>query len=290
MAEIDILPPDPQWRPPHAPPPRTYDAGEVRAGAVHLAEPEGDPRVVQRLLASGLTFALLAVLTVGLVWWLEPFGPRPLADAAAALHGTPWWGPTLVVLGIATLVPLLVPVGGLAVLPGYLWGGVAGTAVGLAGALLGGLVNWALGKRLVGRHVRAWAQRNPVVAGLLGAIQARGLRLVLAVRLSPVVPYGILAYLSGIAGLSAWRFALASVLGGVPWTAVYAIAGALLAESSRPVSLGDAQVPHAGLLRWLGLGVTVVVASWIGGLVRREVLGAATERAATERADSARAR
>lgn len=278
MAEIDILPPDPQWRAPHAPPPRTYDAGDARADGLHVAEVEGDPRIVQRLLATGLTVALLAVMTVGLVWWLQPFGPAPLADAAASLHGTPWWGPALVVLGISCLVPLLVPVGGLAILPGYLWGGVAGTALGLAGALLGGLVNWALGKRLVGRHVRAWAQRNPVVAGLLGAIQARGLRLVLAVRLSPVVPYGILAYLSGIAGLSAWRFAVASVLGGIPWTAVYAMAGALLAEASRPISLGEAPLPYAGLLRWIGLGVTVAVASWVGSLVRREVLGVEAER------------
>ena len=119
-----------------------------------------------------------------------------------------------------------------------------------------------------------WAARSPVVARILAAVEARGLRLVLAARLSPVVPYGILAYLSGISGLSGWRFAVASVVGGLPWTAVYAMAGAVLAESARPVSLDEPPLPHAGLLRWLGLGITIAVATWISRIARREVLGA----------------
>ncbi len=195
------------------------------------------------------------------------------AEISAALRGSGVAGRVGLVLVVAAVTPFFVPSGLMAVLPGYLWGTVEGTALILAGAALGGLLNMWLARRVVGARVEALVQAAPMLAVLRETIRVRGFRIALALRMSPVTPYSMLAYLAGVAGLSYGRFTLASVLGGVPWTSVYAMAGALLAETAQELTLG--QSPNLGpetvWLRWIGLAFTVAVAVWIGRAARADL-------------------
>jgi len=288
--EVEILPPDPDWEPPRSRPDVVYeveppppgvvsDVKEARAPGQPSAfatrfEAAGDPRAFGRLLKLSARLAVAVVAAAFLVWALEPLGPGTLPAIVAWLRGHPLLGRAVVVVAVAAGVPFFVPVGPLAVIPGYLWGTVEGLLITLTGASLGGLINLHLARRYLGRHVRAWADTQPLAGAIYRTIDARGLRVILALRLSPLMPFGLLSYLSGLVSVRAWAFAVAAFVGGAPWTAVYAIIGSMLAASGRSVDLsaGDGD-PLASAMAWFGLLVTIVLAVWIGRIARRDVLG-----------------
>ncbi|MSP91358.1 MAG: DedA family protein [Myxococcales bacterium] len=272
--DVDILPPDPTWQPPRPGPEVVYDvdpaAGQVRREQVMPLPADAGGR-----FASGVRWGtrLLVLGALGLValWLFEPFGPRPLSLAVQWLRDHGAVGRPLVVVVIAIGVPFLMPVGPVAIVPAYVWGAGEGLALALTGAVLGGLVNFALARRFAVLHIEGWLRRRPLLASLRETLRRRGFRLALGLRLSPIMNFGMLCYLCGLAGIGAGRFALAMALGGVPWTAVYAVGGAVLAESAREVSLdAAAEGPEIGVLRWAGLFVTVTVAVWIGRIARTD--------------------
>lgn len=220
----------------------------------------------------GRLFGVFALVAVALAFLVA--GGFTLAGAVAWAHQHPVVARAGVVAAVTFALPLLVPTGPVAIVPGYLWGSGQGLAVVLTGAVLGGMLNMFLARRIVGPRAEAFVTASPGLAALRRAIDARGFRIALALRMSPVTPYAVVSYLAGLTGISYVRYALASLLGGVPWTLVYATAGALLAESSRSVTL-DADVGPAGpWLRIVGLVFTVVVAVWIGRAARRELVAA----------------
>jgi len=279
--DIEILPPDPAWRAPSENRPVVYDVIDQSEGpdAVRVAEVPPDPRIIGRLIGLGWRLIGLAAVLALILFVFEPFGADPVAQVISGLRAAGWWGRGLVVVGIALLCPLFVPVGPLTLIPGYLFGAVEGTALALLGATAGGLLNFAIARRVLGRHVRAWLQTREILASLANSIDARGFRIVLGLRLSPVMNYGLLSYLSGLTVLKPWRFALAVTLGGLPWTSVYGYAGGMFAASAQPVDLsGVAASPESVALRWFGLALTIALAAWIGRLARADLLRARAER------------
>ena len=123
--DIELLPPDPSWRPPRDSGAIVYDVVEQVAGpeVVRVAEPPPDPRVIGRLMGLGWRLLAIALAAALLIYVLEPFGPDPIAQVIAWLRQAGWWGRGIVVVGIALLCPLFVPVGPLTLIPGYVFGG-----------------------------------------------------------------------------------------------------------------------------------------------------------------------
>ncbi len=289
--QVDILPPDPDWQPRHGPPPVTYEVEPLRPGVVsdvyeaklppgarRDARPEvtgqrGDPAVFKRFLSLSGRLALVIVIAAVLVWALEPFGPGWLQRMVDWLRAEPVLGRALAVLLVASGVPFLVPVGPMAMIPAYAWGATEGVALGLAGAVLGGSLNYWVSKRFIGPHLLAWMDGNDLIRSLYLTVDRRGVRVLLGMRMSPVMPFGLLCYLSGLTSIRWPVFVAVMAVGGLPWTTVYAVAGGMLAESHRAMDLGvAADGPFASLLRWVGLGVTVALAMWIGRVARRDLL------------------
>lgn len=283
--DIEILPPDPAWHAPHETRPVVYDVIDVGEGEaeVRVARKAADPRVIGRMLGIGWRILAAFGLILLAIYVFEPFGADPVSQLVNWLRAAGWAGRAIVVLGIAVLCPLFVPVGPLSLVPAYCFGAVEGTALALLGATLGGLVNFSVSRHFLGRHVRAWLQQRDVLASLASSIDARGFRIVLGLRLSPVMNYGLLGYLSGLTALRWWQFAIAVCLGGIPWTSVYGYAGGMLAASSQQVTLqGVASSPESVALRWFGLALTVAIAVWIGRLARADLLQARARRGGSE--------
>lgn len=293
----EILPPDPEWEPPHPHVPRTYEAlpagsadaprktrrdraaeresarsaaGDSRPAGSSVAA--GNPRVLARLLKIGAALMVGLGVLGFLVWALDPFGADFYPKLFALLGEHAPWSKVLIVLGIAALVPVFVPVGPVAAIPGALWGTVEGTALTLAGAALGGLLNYTLSRRFLAGHVRAWLATNPLLQSLQNTVDAKGFRIIFGLRLSPLMPFGLLSYLSGLTKVTPPYFLVAVVVGGIPWTAVYAMAGSLLA-SNQALSLSHvSEAPEVQAMKWFGLIVTVVLAVWVGRLARKDLL------------------
>ena len=278
--DVEILPPDPEWRAPHEQV-RVYEVIDVPIGdepARVKPQRTGDARIVAKWAKWALRLYVLAVGSMLVVWLFEPFGPNLLGHVTGWLEAQGALGKVLVVLGIAAACPLFLPVGPLAVIPGYIYGGVEGTALAIAGSSIGGLVNFYIARWYLEPHMHAWLDKNPVPATLYRTMDARGVRIALGLRVTPIMHYGVLCFLSGLASMRWWQFVPAMALGGLPWTSVWASVGEMLHEALKPITLGALDTnPYAWPMRWAGLVVLVALAVWVGRLARQDLAKAATE-------------
>lgn len=140
-------------------------------------------------------------------------------------------GPAVFVAAGGMLGLALFPGHVTATVAGMLFGAVAGTALALAAALLAAALCVVAGRRLGaaavlsllgprGRLWRTWLEVN-------------GFGAVLACRLAPGTPAGIVNYLAGLAGIRLATIMAAVALGALPKTLAYAALGGAL---SNPLS------------------------------------------------------
>jgi uncharacterized membrane protein YdjX (TVP38/TMEM64 family) len=168
------------------------------------------------LLAAALALAHALSLDARAVAWLE--GARGAGLAGVLLHAAAY-----VVLALLGL-----PVSPLTVVAGAAYGPLAGAALGVPSATLGGCCAFLLG-RLVASDPHALAQGEGRVARAARAIGRGGLRLVVLLRLAPMVPFSILNFAFGATPTPLRAFAAGSFVGTIPSQLGYACLGAVLA-------------------------------------------------------------
>jgi uncharacterized membrane protein YdjX (TVP38/TMEM64 family) len=128
---------------------------------------------------------------------------------------------------VAALLGL--PVSPLTVAAGAAYGPLPGAALGVPAATLGACCAFAVGRLVVARDPEALARGEGRVARAARAIGRGGLRLVLLLRLAPVVPFSVLNFAFGMTPTRLFHFALASLVGTIPSQLGYACFGAVLA-------------------------------------------------------------
>ncbi len=217
-----------------------------------------------------LSVLIVIVLAMAAIWLvLRQLGmPASLAPEALSQWLTHQDGLGIVFLML--LMILAVVVGPIPTLPisataGLVYGTVMGTAIAVAGALAGAVIAFYLA-RIFGRE---WIQRkldhNPVFS-------ARGSQRFLFVavavtRLVPLFSFALISYAAGVTAISLWRYAVATTLGMLPMTFVFAGLGhtfefnpvltvvaavvILVVMSTLPLYLS--RRPHSRLARWLQL-------------------------------------
>ncbi len=148
--------------------------------------------------------------------------------------------------------------------PAWLFALVAGLAFGL---VKGGLLVWAsattaaaagfLIARYVARHrVEELARKNEKFEAVDRAIKKNGWKVVLLLRISPLLPYTVSNYLYGLTAVDFVHYLIASAVGMVPMVAVYVSIGA----AGREAALAAAGGRHAhSAVEWVVLGVGVLV-------------------------------
>jgi uncharacterized membrane protein YdjX (TVP38/TMEM64 family) len=177
-------------------------------------------RALVRLAVLGLAIAVafLAVTLAGI-------SPR---EAQRWVAGAGIAGPVVFLLAGGALGLALFPGHVTAAVAGLLFGAVAGTALALGAALLGAALCL-----LVARRAGADA-----VLALLGPrgrrrqewLAANGFSAVLASRLAPGTPSGVVNYVAGLAGIRPRAFYAAVALGALPKTIAYATLGGALSD------------------------------------------------------------
>lgn len=217
-----------------------------------------------------LTILITIALVMGAIWLiLRKLGmPVSLAPAALSewLNDQGMFGPLLLML----LMILAVVVGPIPTLPisaaaGLVYGMYTGTAIAVVGALAGSLIAFYLA-RILGRDaVQKKLEHNPMFS-------ARGSQrflfvAVLLTRLIPLFSFALVSYASGVTAIHLWRYALATTVGMLPMTFVFAGLGqsfefnpvltviaaviVLVLMSTLPIYLG--RHTNSRLARWLHL-------------------------------------
>jgi len=174
--------------------------------------------------AAWVKAGVLGLIVLGAVCLALILGTPDLERIRARVDAAGAWGPVLFFTLYAGLALIPCPKAVLTAIGGALFGLWAGAALSLAGALVGALVAFGIG-RVLGRDAV-----DRLIGGRLARVDAllrdHGLAAVLVGRLVPVVPFIAVNYASALSGVRFHHFALGSALGMVPGSLAYAAFGA----------------------------------------------------------------
>lgn len=139
-------------------------------------------------------------------------------------------------LGYAACSVAMVPRPVMSVAAGALFGAAAGTAVGLAGTLLGAAATFALG-RWFGQQALRPLLRGRLLTAADRQLSEHGFRSLLVLRLIPVLPFAAVNHAAAVSRMP-WRpFLTATAVGCLPALTAYAVAGSRATEPASPAFL-----------------------------------------------------
>lgn len=142
------------------------------------------------------------------------------------------WGPVLFSLAFALVGVTPIPISVLAVAAGLLFGVVGGTFISVIASTVGAYGGWGLA-RIVGadtttRLLGGYADR---VEALLHGNRTLA---VLLLRVTPMFPYWVVNYGSGVFGVKSRPYLLATLIGGTPGLISLVAIGAFIAYPTWP--------------------------------------------------------
>jgi uncharacterized membrane protein YdjX (TVP38/TMEM64 family) len=206
----------------------------------------------------GLGLLAAVILCIG---WLE----LPVGDWAGSFQG--WilglgvWGAVIFVAVFIAATLILAPDWPLAAAAGMVYGLWAIPLV-LAAAIAAASLAFLAARYLVRQRVRAMLTANLRFTAVDNAVTEEGWKIVVLLRLSPLVPFNVQNYLFGITDISFPHYFAATCAGIIPGTMLFVYLGALGNTSG-------------GLLGWIffgtGLVATVTVVLLVGRKAREKL-------------------
>jgi uncharacterized membrane protein YdjX (TVP38/TMEM64 family) len=172
------------------------------------------------------------------------------------------------ILATLLLLPGSILTAGAGLAYGPLWGTLLVSPVSVLSATLAFVLGRSLARDWVSRRM----EDHPRFAAIDEAIGASGFKIVLLLRLSPIVPFNLLNYALGLTRVGLRDYVIASLLGMLPGTFLYVYLGSLVTHASE---LASGRRPAAGpwsrLLYWGGLGATLAVTVLITRIARKSL-------------------
>lgn len=193
------------------------------------------------------------------------------------------WVRTLGALGVVVFIGayalatvLFLPGWIFTVAAGLVYGVAGGTAVALTGAIIGSTLAFLCGRYLVRIRVEAATKGNQRFAAIDQAVGEQGWKIVGLLRLSPIVPFNLSNYFYGVTAVGFWPYVLASAVGMLPGTLLYAYLG-----GAGKAGLGGegGQSP----LKWVFLGIGLVATVVVTIIVSRAARKALEKSGATKK-------
>ncbi|MGC8475576.1 MAG: TVP38/TMEM64 family protein [Acetobacteraceae bacterium] len=190
------------------------------------------------LLALAVIVLALALWRSGLwhsLTWSALGRHQAWLRALVAAH--PLAAPILFVLLYALIVTFSIPESALAtVTAGLLFGAPLGGALAVAGASLGAVALFAIARTALAGFMARRAQG--LLSRIRPGLERDGFRYLLALRLLPIVPFWLVNLGAALCGMRLFPYALATLIGIIPVTMVFAWIGAglgdVLAAGGRP--------------------------------------------------------
>ncbi len=188
---------------------------------------------------------------------------------AAWVDGLGAWGPVVFIAGYAAAAVAFVPGSLLTLAAGAIFGLVSGVVYVFVAATIGASLAFLVSRYLARGMVERRLASNPKFAAIDHAVGLAGRRIVVLLRLSPLVPFNLLNYALGLTRVRFADYVVASV-GMLPGTFLYVYYGkvagdAVLLASGAPMHRGPAYY----IVLLLGLAATVAVTAIITRIARQ---------------------
>ena len=179
----------------------------------------------QRLIVAATTIAVLAVIFFVDLPGVEQL--RTWADGAGSWFIALFW----LCYVILTLFPL--PRTIWTVSAGVLFGPVTGLAISLTALTVSAVIALLVVRGLLGEWMRP-RLKHPAVAGINAHLERRGWLAIASLRLVAAVPFSLLNYAAALTAISVGQFAVATLVGSIPTTAIGVFFGDLLTGQMHP--------------------------------------------------------
>jgi uncharacterized membrane protein YdjX (TVP38/TMEM64 family) len=209
--------------------------------------------LVSRAAKITILVVFVAIVAAAIVWFPVSDWIR---DAVTWVRGTGALGVIVfsilfIVLGL-TMLPTTEMYLAAGMLYGMVWGGLLMNSLGVVVELCTLLiVHTSLRK-----HIEPAIERRPKLQALDRAIRNRSLSILFLLRLSPLIPFGVLNYALAMTKVPLWKRLVTNFFGMLPCTLMIAYVGSLLSSVTQ---LSDAEPPslwkHIAI--WTGLATTV---------------------------------
>jgi uncharacterized membrane protein YdjX (TVP38/TMEM64 family) len=190
-----------------------------------------------------------------------------LSTAQQRLAGAGVLGALLFAVVYVVAALLFVPGSVLTIAAGLLFGLGWGTLVVSVGSTTAAALAFLIARHLARPSVEQLARRHETFGAIDRAIRDRGWKVVVLLRLSPVVPFSLSNYLYGLTAVRFRHYILASWAGMLPGTVLYVYLGA----AGRAAAGGGGRTPAEWALLVAGLVATVAVTVLLTRAARREL-------------------
>lgn len=239
-------------------------------------------------VASVVRWSSLAGIVLGLVLLARGLPlERVLGAVDALVRDSGAWGPLIFGAAYVLGALLLLPGSVLTLAAGALFGPLLGTVVVSLSSTTAATLAFLLGRHVARDAVEAAARRRPTFGAIDRAVGEGGWKVVVLLRLSPLVPFSIGNYLFGLTRVRFLPYVLASWAAMLPGTFLYVYlghAGRTGLEAASGAS--RARTPAEWALLGAGFLATVVVTALLGRRARG-ALQERTEEAIQERTEEA---
>lgn len=165
---------------------------------------------------------------------------------------------------------LMLPGSLLTAIAGFLWGPLWGTVIASPASVLAVTAAFGVGRGVARERVARWLGAHPRLTAIDTGVGASGLRMVLLLRLSPILPFNVMNYVFSLTQVRTRDFVVGSWIGMLPGTALYVYLGSSVSTAASLLS-GDApaETPARTALFWFGLVATVAATALITRESRR---------------------
>lgn len=215
--------------------------------------------MTRRRLIRGAVLLVLVALAVA--FWLSPFREQLTRDNVRAgveqLRGL-WYGPLAFVAGFVVACVFAIPASVFVLAAGLIWGWLLGGLYSIAGGVLGAVASFYLGRFIGAGLLDRFGRVGRMVAR---QVDHAGFRSLLLLRFIPGIPFAVLNYGAGVAGVQFRDFLPATLIGVTPPMFVFAYCADALFNGS--MTEGDA------VRRLLIVGVLMITIVLLPQAVRR---------------------
>jgi uncharacterized membrane protein YdjX (TVP38/TMEM64 family) len=211
------------------------------------------------------------VVAIGLlvtISWILPVREWTVA-LADRLRGAGAKGVLIFVAVYVVAEVALIPGSLLTMAAGFAYGPTGGILVASPASVLAATAAFLLGRTVLRSWIRKKTAAAPTLRAIDRAIGRNSFKLILLLRLSPLIPFNVLNYALGLSDANLGRYVVASLVGMLPGTFLYVYLGSLATTAAGLADAGRSGGPQRLILTISGLVATVVVVVLVTRAARR---------------------
>lgn len=177
------------------------------------------------------------------------------------------WGMGVFAAAYVLATVLMLPGWILTVIAGMVWGLVAGTALVSFSSVTGATCAFLLARSQLRPAIESLLSRHAAMRNFDTLAAGQGWKIVLLLRLSPLVPFNLLNYGLGLSAIPLREYVPATMAGMLPGTFLYVYLGSL----GNFFAAGRTRSAAENFMMFLGLAATLICSIVLARIARRAV-------------------